>query len=139
MEHVLEFTSRKLFRTNFCGGWGTKGIAFLYSIYCILILSYVKLLFYGFIDKISNSCDDIDLVRGIHPVERPARADRDTDRAERGRCFDTYVQVFPLDEYRGQDRYPTYTPNSNINSSCIRKESQIRCNIFTRQSLFKIY
>ena len=56
MEHVLEFTSRKLFRTNFCGGWGTKGIAFLYSIYCILILSYVKLLFYGFIDKISNSC-----------------------------------------------------------------------------------
>ena len=56
MEHVLEFTSRKLFRTNFCGGMGTKGIAFLYSIYCILILSYVKLLFYGFIDKISNSC-----------------------------------------------------------------------------------
>ena len=56
MEHVLEFTSRKLFRTIFCGGWGTKVIAFLYSIYCILILSYVKLLFYGFIDKISNSC-----------------------------------------------------------------------------------
>ena len=27
-----------------------------YSIYCILILSYVKFLFYGFIDKISNSC-----------------------------------------------------------------------------------
>ena len=37
-----------------------KGIAFLYSIYCILILSYVKLLFYGFIDKISNSCGHID-------------------------------------------------------------------------------
>ena len=28
-----------------------------YSIYCILILSYVKVLFYDLIDKISNSCD----------------------------------------------------------------------------------
>ena len=29
----------------------------IYSIYCILILACVKLLFYGLIDKISNSCD----------------------------------------------------------------------------------
>ena len=28
----------------------------IYSIYCILILACVKLLFNGFIDKISNSC-----------------------------------------------------------------------------------
>ena len=26
-------------------------------------------------------------------MERPAHADRDTDRAERGRCFDTHEQV----------------------------------------------
>ena len=45
-------------------------------------------------------------------MERPARADRDTDRAERGRCSDSHVQVLPLDEHRGQGRYPTYTPNS---------------------------
>ena len=63
---------------------------------------------------------DIDLVRGVHPVERPARADRDTDRAERGRCFDTHEQVFLLDEHRGQGRYPAYTPNSNIDSQCIQ-------------------
>ena len=44
-------------RTSFCGGWGTKGIAFLYSIYCILIVSYVKLLFYDLTDYISNSND----------------------------------------------------------------------------------
>ena len=49
---------------------------------------------------------DIDLVLDVHPVERPARADRDTDRAERGRCFDTHVQVFPLDEHLRQGRYP---------------------------------
>ena len=49
---------------------------------------------------------DIDLVLDVRPVERPARADRDTDRAERGRCFDTHVQVFPLDEHLGQGRYP---------------------------------
>ena len=53
-------------------------------------------------------------------MERPARADRDTDRAERGRCFDTHVQVFPLDEHREQGRYPTYTPNSNIGSTYIQ-------------------
>ena len=50
-------------------------------------------------------------------MERPARADRDT---ERGRRLDPHVQVFPLDEHRGQDRYPTYTPNSNIDSTCIQ-------------------
>ena len=50
-------------------------------------------------------------------MERPARANRGTDRAERGRCFDTHVQVFPLDEHRGQGRYPTYTPNSNIDGT----------------------
>ena len=49
-------------------------------------------------------------------MERPARADRDTDRAERGRCFDTHVQVFPLDEHRGQGRYPTYTPNRMVHA-----------------------
>ena len=51
-------------------------------------------------------------------MERPARADRDTDRAERGRCFDTHGQVFPLDEHRGQGRYPTYTLNSNTDTTC---------------------
>ena len=61
---------------------------------------------------------DIDLVRGVHRVERPARADRDTDRAERGRCFDTHGQVFPLDEHRGQGRYPTYTLKSNTDTTC---------------------
>ena len=53
-------------------------------------------------------------------MERPARADRDTDCAERGRCFDTHEQVFLLDEHRGQGRYPAYTPNSNIDSQCIQ-------------------
>ena len=53
-------------------------------------------------------------------MERPARADRDTDRAERGRCFDTHEQVFLLDEQRGQCRYPAYTQNSNIDSECIQ-------------------
>ena len=51
-------------------------------------------------------------------MERPARADRDTDRAERGRCFDMHEQVFPLDEHRGQGRYLAYTPNSNTDSEC---------------------
>ena len=53
-------------------------------------------------------------------MERPARANRDTDRAERGRCFDTHEQVFPLDGHRGQGRYPAYTLNSNIYSKCIQ-------------------
>ena len=51
-------------------------------------------------------------------MERPARADRDT--AERGRCFDTHEHVFPLDEHRGQGPCPAYTPNSNIDSGCMR-------------------
>ena len=71
-------------------------------------------------NKMTVYVKDIDLVRGVHPVERPARADRDTDRAERGRCFDTHEQVFLLDEHRGQGRYPAYTPNSNIDSQCIQ-------------------
>ena len=42
---------------------------------------------------------DIDLVLDIHPVERPARAYRNTSRAP-------HVQVFLLDEHLGQGRYP---------------------------------
>ena len=48
-------------------------------------------------------------------MERPARADRDTDRADT-----PTVQVFPLDEHRGQGRYPTYTPNSIIDNTRIQ-------------------
>ena len=47
-------------------------------------------------------------------MERPAGADRDTDRAERERCFYTHEQAFPLNEHRVPGRYPAYTPNSNI-------------------------
>ena len=53
-------------------------------------------------------------------MERPARADRDTDRAERGRSFDTHEQVFSLDGHRGRGRYPAYTLNSNIDGQCIQ-------------------
>ena len=53
-------------------------------------------------------------------MKRPVRVDRGTDRAERGRCFDTHEQDFPLDEHRGQGRYPAYTPNSNIDSECMQ-------------------
>ena len=49
---------------------------------------------------------DIDLVLDVHPVERPARAYRNTFRAPRGRCLDPHVQVFLLDEHLGQGRYP---------------------------------
>ena len=49
---------------------------------------------------------DIDLVLDVHPVERPARAYRNTSRAPRGRCLDPHVQVFLLDEHLGQGRYP---------------------------------
>ena len=49
---------------------------------------------------------DIDLVLVVHPVERPARAYRNTSRAPRGRCLDPHVQVFLLDEHLGQGRYP---------------------------------
>ena len=51
-------------------------------------------------------------------MERPARVDRDTDRAEHGKCFDTQGQVFPLDEHQGQGRYPTYTLNSKTDTTC---------------------
>ena len=51
---------------------------------------------------------DIDLVLDVHPVERPARAYRNTSRAKRGRCFDTHEQVFLLDEHLGQGRYPIH-------------------------------
>ena len=64
-------------------------------------------------------------------MERPARADRDTDRAERERCFDTHEQVFPLDEHRGQGRYPAYTPNSS-DSECRQNGVADKINIFTR-------
>ena len=49
---------------------------------------------------------DIDLVLDVHPVERPARAYRNTSRAPRGRRIDPHVQVFLLDEHLGQGRYP---------------------------------
>ena len=52
---------------------------------------------------------DIDLVLDVHPVERPARAYRNTSRAPRGRCLDAHVQVFLLDEHLGQGRYPIHT------------------------------
>ena len=51
---------------------------------------------------------DIDLVLVVHPVERPARAYRNTSRAPRGRCLDPHVQVFLLDEHLGQGRYPIH-------------------------------
>ena len=51
---------------------------------------------------------DIDLVLDVHPVERPARAYRNTSRAPRGRCLDPHVQVFLLDEHLGQGRYPIH-------------------------------
>ena len=51
---------------------------------------------------------DIDLVLDAHPVERPARAYRNTSRAPRGRCLDPHVQVFLLDEHLGQGRYPIH-------------------------------
>ena len=59
---------------------------------------------------------DIDLVLDVHPVERPARADRYTDRARapRGRCIDPHVQVFLLDEHLGQGRYPIHKCNLNL-------------------------
>ena len=53
---------------------------------------------------------DIDLVLDGHPVERPARAYRNTSRAPRGRCLDPHVQVFLLDEHLGQGRYPIRVP-----------------------------
>ena len=49
---------------------------------------------------------DIDLVLDVHPVERPARAYRNTSRAPRGRRIDPHVQVFLLDVHLGQGRYP---------------------------------
>ena len=52
---------------------------------------------------------DIDRVLVVHPVERPARAYRNTSRAPRGRCLDPHVQVFLLDEHLGQGRYPIQT------------------------------
>ncbi|MEW8548322.1 MAG: hypothetical protein AB2693_32865 [Candidatus Thiodiazotropha sp.] len=45
------------------------------------------------------SKSDINLVLDVYPVERPARANRNTSRAPRGRCLDPHVQVFPLDEH----------------------------------------
>ena len=51
---------------------------------------------------------DIDLVLDVHPVQRPARAYRNTSRAPRGRCLDPHVQVFLLDEHLGQGRYPIH-------------------------------
>ena len=56
---------------------------------------------------------DIDLVLDVHPVERPARAYRNTSRAPRGRCLDPHVQVFLLDEHLGQGRYPILTTTDN--------------------------
>ena len=55
---------------------------------------------------------DIDLVLVVHPVERPARAYRNTSRAPRGRCLDPHVQVFLLDEHLGRGRYPIHLNNS---------------------------
>ena len=48
---------------------------------------------------------DIDLVLDVHPVERPARAYRNTSRAPRGRCLDPHVGLL-LDEHLGQGQYP---------------------------------
>ena len=48
-------------------------------------------------------------------MERPARADRDADRAER-----EVFRFFPLDKHQGQGRYPAYTPNSNIDCECMQ-------------------
>ena len=39
-----------------------EALRMIVSIYNILILSYVKLLFYDLIDKISNSCDVIEIL-----------------------------------------------------------------------------
>ena len=55
---------------------------------------------------------DIDLVLDVHPVERPARAYRNTSPAPRGRCLDPHVQVFLLDEHLGQGRYPIHILSS---------------------------
>lgn len=58
----------------------------------------------------ANYVQDIDLFRGGHPFERrPACAILNTDHKERGRCFDTHVQVSPLDERQGPGRCPTDT------------------------------
>ena len=63
---------------------------------------------------------DIDLVLAVHPVERPARAYRNTSRAPRGRCLDPHVQVFLLDEHLGQGRYPIRVTCNCIPTPVIR-------------------
>ena len=71
-------------------------------------------------------------------MERPARADRDTDRAERGRCFDTHGQVFPLDEHRGQGR--TDLLNSNTDTTCRQNRvADQMLHIYQVNVLFNIY
>ena len=36
-----------------------------------------------------------------------------------GYFSDKHVRAFLLNQHVGQGRYPTYTPNSNIDSTCI--------------------
>ena len=61
---------------------------------------------------------DIDLVLDVHPVERPARAYRNTSRAPRGRCLDPHVQVFLLGEHLGQGRYPIRLEIRGVEIEC---------------------
>ena len=81
---------------------------------------------------------DIDLVLDVHPVERPARAYRNTSRAPRGRCLDPHVQVFLLDEHLGQGRYPIRITEENGRLFCCIATYFRECNgigdLLTRQA-----
>ena len=79
---------------------------------------------------------DIDLVLDVHPVERPARAYRNTSRAPRGRCIDPHVQVFLLDEHLGQGRYPIH-PNMTLDVHRGCKTTTQQVNNFTKKFLPK--
>ena len=65
-------------------------------------------------------------------MERPARANRDIDRAERGRCFDTHEQSFHWMDIEDKVDIRLTHRIAILRVNVYRMESQSRCNIFTQ-------
>ena len=66
-------------------------------------------------------------MRGVHPVERPARADETPTARSAGGvsiCTSRYaymheqICIYARADMHEQVRYPAYTANSNIDSEC---------------------
>ena len=74
----------------------------------------------------------LSIVQGVHPMERPAHADGDTDHVERRRCSVHTCRSFNWVNIEDKVDIELTQQIAKLKVHIYRMELQIRCNIFAR-------